>query len=105
MIGVCKLCGSNLSGEKKPGSFLRSDYKCDKCNQYSVVQLPNGQIESETLRSGNFYIVFAPSYKTAWISSTEEAEHKVLRTLEMEEFTETDAEYWNKKLKTYVLFQ
>ncbi|NJO18702.1 MAG: hypothetical protein HC877_24140 [Thioploca sp.] len=87
---------------------MKVNFICDKCKQYSVVCLPNGVVETETLRSGNFYIIFFPAYKSASIVSTEDTEDtdkKILKSFEMEEFTAKDAEYWIKKLKTYVLFQ
>lgn len=105
MISICKLCGNSLSNDKKPGSFFRINWVCDKCKQYSVVCLENGSVETETLRSGNFYIVFMPAYKTASIVSTKDTDKKILKSIEMEDFTAKDADYWNNKLKTYVLFQ
>lgn len=105
MIEICKHCGNALTSDKKVGSLFRSNWTCGKCKQYSVVCLENGSIETETLRSGNFYIIFFPAYKSASIVSTEDTDKKILKSFEMEEFTAKDAEYWIKKLKTYVLFQ
>ncbi len=105
MIGVCKLCGNTMTSDKKPGSFFRTNWMCDKCKQYSVVCMENGVVESETLRSGNFYIIFMPAYKTASVVSTEESDKKILKSFDMDDFTAEDAAHWNKKLKTYVLFQ
>jgi hypothetical protein len=67
--------------------------------------MENGIVESETLRSGNFYIVYFPTYKTASIASTKDTDKKVLKSFEMTEFTNEQAVYWANKLKTYVLFQ
>jgi len=105
MIEICKLCGQALATDSKGSSFLRVNLTCDKCKQYSVVCLPNGVVETETLRSGNFYIIYIPAYKTASIVSTKETDKKILKSFEMEDFTAKDADYWNNKLKTYVLFQ
>lgn len=105
MIEICKLCGHTLSNDNKGSSFARVNFTCSKCKQYSVVCLPNGTVETETLRSGNFYIIFIPAYKTASIVSTKDTDKKIFKSIEMEDFTAKDADYWNNKLKTYVLFQ
>lgn len=84
---------------------MKVNFICDKCKQYSVVCSHNGTVETETLRSGNFYIVYIPIYKTASIVSTKDTDKKILKSFEMEDFTAKDAEFWNNKLKTYVLFQ
>jgi hypothetical protein len=46
-----------------------------------------------------------PAYKTASIVSTKDTDKKIFKSIEMEDFTAKDADYWNNKLKTYVLFQ
>jgi len=105
VIEICKLCGHALTSDRKPGSLFRSNWICDKCKQYSVVCLGNGSIETETLRSGNFYIVYMPAYKTASIVSTQDTDKKIIKSFDMDEFTPEQAAHWAKKLKTYVLFQ
>lgn len=105
MIQICKSCGNSLTNDRKPGSFFRVNWSCDKCKKYSVVCLENGAVESETLRSGNFYIVFMPAYKSASIVSTKDTEKKIIKSFDMDEFTAEQAAHWATKLKTYVLFQ
>lgn len=107
MIEICKFCGNALTSDHELGSLFRSKWTCDKCKQYSVVCLGNGSIETETetLRSGNFYIVYIPAYKTASIVSTQDTDKKILKSFDMDEFTPEQAAHWAKKLKTYVLFQ
>lgn len=78
---------------------------CDHCKQYSVVCLENGSIETETLRSGNFYMVYMPAYKTASIVSTKDTDKNIIKSFDMDEFTAEQAVYWANKLKTYVIFQ
>lgn len=67
--------------------------------------MENGIIESETLRSGNFYLTYFPIYKTASITSTDDLDKKIIKSFEMNELTREQAEHWSNKLKTYVLFQ
>jgi hypothetical protein len=100
MIEACKLCEHKISTPE-----LGDDWWCYKCQQYSIVCMENGVVESETLRSGNFYLTFFPEYKTASIASTKDVDKKVLKSFEMIELTHEQAVYWAKKLKTYVLFQ
>lgn len=100
MIEACKFCDNKI-----PTPELGDDWWCPKCQQYSIVCLDNSIVESETLRSGNFYITFFPAYKTASIVSTKNTDKKILRSFEMNEFTHEQAVYWASKLKTYVIFQ
>ncbi len=100
MISACKFCEFEI-----PKPDLGDDWWCPKCQLYSIVCLDNNIVESETLRSGNYYLTFFPTYKTASIVETRDLNKRVLRTLEMDELTHEQACYWVKKLKTYVLFQ
>lgn len=99
MINACKFCENKI-----PAYELGDDWWCPKCQQYSIV-CSDSVVESETLRSGNYYLTFFPAYKTASIVETKDVNKRVLRTLEMDELTHEQACHWVKKLKTYVLFQ
>ena len=100
MIDACKFCENKI-----PVPDLGTDWWCPKCQQYSIVCLDNGIVESEAIRSGNFYLTYFPAYKTASIVSTEEADKKIFKSFEMNELTHEQAMQWVKKLKTYVIFQ
>jgi hypothetical protein len=99
MIEACKICNNNI-----PVPELGDDWWCPKCQQYSIV-CDYGQVESETIRSGNFYMVYMPAYKTASISSTDSDDKKIFKSFEMNELTHEQAVQWVKKLKLYVTFQ
>ena len=113
MIENCKYCEEKLNvkehlGLSNPSArslFFKEHLQCEKCNQYSLVYLPNYQIESETLRSGNFYMIYMPVYKTASIVSTEDHDKKIINSFDMNELTHEQAVQWVKKLKTYSIFQ
>lgn len=100
MIDACKFCEFKI-----PTPELGDDWWCPKCQQYSVACYDNGIVESETLRKGNFYVIFFPVYKTASIVSTNDEDKKVMKSFEMNELTHEQAVQWVNKLKTYVLFQ
>lgn len=100
MIDACKFCEHQI-----PKPELGDDWWCPKCQKYSIVCLDNGIVESETLRNGNFYMVFFPTYKTASIASTNDDNKKVMKSFEMNELTHEQAVQWVNKLKTYVIFQ
>jgi hypothetical protein len=99
MIEACKFCNNKI-----PIPELGEDWWCPKCQYYSVVWMDNYIVESETLRSGNFYLNFFPAYKTASIVSTNDDDKKVLKSFEMNELTHEQAVQWVNKLKTYVVF-
>lgn len=99
VIKACKICEKEI-----PVPELGDDWWCPKCRQYSIVCLDNGIVETETIRSGNFYMVFIPAYKTASIASTNEDDKKLMRSFELNELTHEQAVQWVKKLKTYVVF-
>lgn len=100
MINACKYCGHDVSLVNQS-----KDWDCPACHQYSVSVSWDKSIITETLRSGNFYLVFFPIYKTASVVSTSTEDKKILHSFDMDAFTEADALHWAKKLKTYVLFQ
>lgn len=99
MIEACKICKHKI-----PTPELGDDWWCPKCQQYSIV-CDYGLVESETIRSGNFYLVYMPFYKTASISSTNNEDKKIFKSFEMNELTHEQAVQWVKKLKLYVTFQ
>lgn len=80
-------------------------WMCPKCKKYSIIRLQDDLIESETLRSGNFYIIFFPQYGSASIVSTGEDGEKILKSFKINDLTHEEAIHWNNKLRTYVLFQ
>jgi len=100
MIEACKFCNNKI-----PIPELGDDWWCYKCRQYSIACMENGIVESETLRSGNFYLHYFPIYNTASIVSTRDDDKHILKSFEMNQFTHEDAIYWANKLKTYVVFQ
>ena len=99
MIDACKFCESKI-----PTPKLGEDWWCPTCQLYSVICEDN-IVESETLRSGNFYLHYFPSYKTASIVYTRDEDKNVMKSFEMVELSHEQALYWVNKLKTYVLFQ
>jgi hypothetical protein len=100
MIDACKFCEHKI-----PVPDLGDDWWCPVCQKYSIVCLDNSIVESETIRAGNFYMVFFPAYKTASIASTDDDDKKIMKSFEMNELTHEQAVQWVNKLKTYVLFQ
>lgn len=100
MITACKFCEHLI-----PVHQLGDDWWCPKCQIYSVVFMEGNLLESETIRSGNFYLTYFPAYKSASISSTDDGDKKVMKSLDMNELTHEQAVQWVSKLKTYVLFQ
>lgn len=99
MIKACKICETQI-----PTYKLGEDWHCPKCSQYSINCDDGGILETETIRSGNFYMVFIPAYKTASIASTSEDDKKTMKSFDMNELTHEQAVQWVNKLKTYVLF-
>src|SRR5579864_5656436 len=100
MIESCKICETKI-----PVPELGTDWWCPKCRQYSIVCWENGIVETETIRTKNFYMVFIPAYKTASIASTNEDDKKIMRSFDLNELTHELAVQWANKLKTYVVFQ
>lgn len=100
MIKECKLCETKI-----PTPDLGSDWWCPVCRQYSITCLDNGIVESEALRSGNFYMTFFPAYKTASIVETKDSKPVNLKNIDMNELTHEQAVQWVNKLKLYVTFQ
>jgi len=98
----CKLCDKD---------FITELQQCQYCNKYSIrinwfgKQQEEYEIESETISSGNFYLVFFPAFKEANVVSRDNKENKQMRRIEMEELTPEVAAYWVDRLKKYVLFQ
>ncbi len=103
MIENCKFCEEKVIISDM--YTFRDDWYCDKCKIYSFIFLPNLIVESETLRSGNFYLVYFPQYKTASIVSTENGNKKVISSFDMNELTHEQSIQWVNKLKTYSIFQ
>lgn len=103
MIDHCKYCEYKI-----PIPKFGTGWWCPKCQIYSFVCLSNGFVESESLRSGNFYLNFFPAYKTASITSTTDIDtttgFKKLKSFDMNELTHEQAVQWVSKLKLYVLF-
>jgi hypothetical protein len=99
MIDHCKFCQSKI-----PVPELGADWWCPHCRQYSIACLDNGVVESETLRSGNFYMTFFPVFQTASIVETKDNKPVNLKNMSMNELTHEQAVQWVNKLKTYVLF-
>lgn len=99
MIKACKICEKEI-----PTPDLGDDWWCPVCQQYSIVCMENGMVESESIRSGNFYLHFFPAYGTASIVSTGKDEFKKLKSFDMNELTHEQAVQWVKKLKLYVTF-
>ena len=102
MIDACKFCGKSI-----PKPELGEDYWCIHCRHYSIVMDYDspGIVESESLRVGNYYLHFFPTYKEATVVETRDEQHRIIHKLTMDELTQERAEHWVKKLKTYVLFQ
>lgn len=100
VIKECKVCERKI-----PTPELGVDWWCPKCRQYSIVCEDNGIVESETIRSGNFYLHYFPTHKTASIVSTQDEDFKKMKSFDMNELTHEQAVQWVSKLKTYVLFQ
>lgn len=100
MMNTCKFCHGDISHINQS-----RDWCCPKCEQYSVSVNYNQTVITETLRSGNFYLIFFPVYKTASIVSTSDDDKKIIHSFDMDEFNEEQAAHWAKKLKTYVVFQ
>lgn len=100
MIDHCKFCENKI-----PTPDLGADWWCPQCLQYSIVCLYHGIVESETVRSGNFYLTYFPNYKVASIVETKDLKPYNLKNIEMNELTHEQAVQWVNKLKTYVVFQ
>jgi hypothetical protein len=100
MIKECKYCSFKI-----PTPELGLDWWCPECKVYSIVCLDNGIVESEVVRSSNYYLTFFPAYKTASIVETRDTNKRVLKNIEMNELTHEQIVLWVNKLKTYVLFQ
>lgn len=99
MIEACKFCENKI-----PIPELGDDWWCPKCQQYSVVY-EDSILESETIRSGNFYLHYFPAYKSASIVCTADNDYKKLKSFDMNELTHEQTVQWVKKLKLYVVFQ
>lgn len=100
MIEACKICETKI-----PVPDLGTDWWCPVCRLYSIVCMDNGIVESETIRSGNFYLHYFPTYKTASVVSTRDENFNKMKSFDMNELTHEQAVQWVKKLKTYVIFQ
>lgn len=84
-------------------------YYCDKCKQYSA-KFHDGLIESESVSSGNYMLVFFPEYKEATIVERDLSEDAIkewrkVKTIPLDNLTHEVALQWVKKLQTYVIFQ
>src|SRR5690242_3337241 len=99
MIKECKVCETKI-----PTPDLGDDWWCIKCRQYSIVCMDNGIVESETIRSGNFYLHFFPVHKSASIVSVADENFKKIKSFDMNELTHELAVQWANKLKLYVTF-
>lgn len=99
MITACKVCEKEI-----PVPKLGEDYWCLHCQKYSISCLSNGYPESETIRVGNYFLVYMTAYKEASVVSVDESK-KVLRNIPINEMTHEIALQWVQKLKTYCLFQ
>lgn len=99
VIKACKVCEHPI-----PTPELGDDWHCPVCLQYGINCDEHGIVETESIRSGNFYMVFIPAFKTASIASTSEDDKNVMKSFDMNELTHEQAVQWVKKLKTYVIF-
>lgn len=99
MITACKICEKVI-----PVPQLGDDWWCPDCQKYSISCLSNGFPESETIRVGNYFLVYMTAYREASVVSVDENK-KILRNIPINEITHEIALQWVTKLKTYVLFQ
>jgi hypothetical protein len=68
--------------------------------------MENGVVESETLREGNYHLIFFTAYREANIVEAEDAsEKRIMKTFQLEDLTHEEAVHWVQKLKTYSIFQ
>jgi hypothetical protein len=103
MISACKFCEYKI-----PTPQLGDSWWCIKCQHYSfVMDSELRTVESESLKVGNYYLNFFPTYKTSTVVEDNEInyESRVIHSLSMNELTHELAVQWVNKLKTYVLFQ
>jgi hypothetical protein len=100
MIKNCKLCEKEI-----PVPKYGVTYWCSHCQQYQVIWHDNGYIESEVLTSGNYHLIFFPSYQEANVVEKNDNSKKIINTFALNELTHELAVQWVNKLKTYVLFQ
>ena len=101
MIKNCKVCQKAI-----PVPQYGTLYWCIDCQQYHVCY-SNGLVESETIKSDNYHLVFFPSDKEANVVEDKGSGQpaKIIKTMPMEELTHELAVHWIQKLKIYTVFQ
>lgn len=100
-ISNCKFCQETI-----PTPELGTNYLCIHCQKYSLRCMENGVVESETLREGNYHLIFFPAYQEANIVAAENAQEKqTMKTFPLEDLTHEEAVRWVEKLRTYSIFQ
>jgi hypothetical protein len=103
MIYACKFCEKEI-----PTPKLGDSWWCLDCQNYSFVMSYDfpGITESETLRIGNYHLIFFPHHKEAnVVEAGKDGNHRIIHKFETNELTRELVVQWAKKLKTYVLFQ
>jgi len=99
---ICKICQKDMAIYTRKCSCNK--YSIQRCERYinnSVIS----EIESEIVSYKNYYFIFAPKNKIAFIVEKEISDFKVIKELPMNELTVELANYWYNKLITYVIFQ
>ena len=116
MITHCKVCEKEIKAVQFSTSYGRRSadgYGCE-CLQYSF-RMTNSSlikenddklliVESETIMSKNYFLVFFPVYQEANVVEKNER-NRIVKTFPLTELTHELAVQWVNKLKTYVLFQ
>jgi hypothetical protein len=112
MIVPCKYCEKEALG----GIVYFAGYSCPTCNIYSVTikkKLINkenieegfiSEVESETLKSGNCFLVYNCAHKEAYIIEKTNG-FRVMHQFSLNELTHELAVQWANKLKKYLIFQ
>lgn len=110
----CKVCEEEYNAihiSQWHGIELPIDgWHCHKCKSYDVAFDEDGSIETETISSGNYRLIFFAQYEQASIvekdleSKARDAWRKV-KNIELKALTHEVALQWVNKLKTYVIFQ
>lgn len=123
MITHCKVCEKEIKDVQFSTSYRyrgSENYNCD-CMQYSFIAQHSSilkedidnkvprflTVESETIMSKNYFLIFFPTYQEASVVEKGEGYNnkRIVKTFALKELTHELAVQWVNKLKTYTIFQ